>query len=355
MNTLGIRLQQARKAAGLNLRDFSNLIGISHTAISKYENGKLYPSSDMLIKLAKILNVRIDSLFRPIKVSLENIKFRKRQKLTAKNENAIKFNVINQIERRLELENLYPSSPIPLLDFPINLPDQINHLDEIEDLAEQLRNHWKLGLDAIHNLTYTFESIGVRVFVAETDSKDFDGLSVVINDLPIIVTTSNCSGDRQRFNLAHELAHYIFINRLSYELDEEKACHRFAAAFLIPRANIFNTIERARKSIDWNELFALKKQFKISIAALCIRLRDLNIITEKYLSSLFFRIKKNKWNQKEPVDIPFEQSIRFDQLLFHALGKGYIGESKAAELLGCSITKLKAIRQVKNGTDTCHQ
>jgi len=49
------------------------------------------PSSDMLIKLAKTLKVRVDFFFRPIKVSLENVKFRKRKKIKWKAEEAIKF------------------------------------------------------------------------------------------------------------------------------------------------------------------------------------------------------------------------------------------------------------------------
>ncbi len=119
MSNLGIRLQQARKAAGLSLRALGDLMNLSHAAIKKYEDGEVYPSSDMLMKLAKALEVRVDFFFRPIKVSLENVKFRKRQKLNGKAEEAIKFAVIGQIERRLELENLYPSSPVQYLNFPL--------------------------------------------------------------------------------------------------------------------------------------------------------------------------------------------------------------------------------------------
>ncbi len=79
MSNLGIRLQQARKAAGLSLRSLADLVHLSHAAIKKYEDGDVYPSSDMLIKLARALKVRVDFFFRPIKVSLENVKFRKRK------------------------------------------------------------------------------------------------------------------------------------------------------------------------------------------------------------------------------------------------------------------------------------
>ena len=60
--------------------------------------------------------------------------------------------MINQIERRLELENLYPSSPVPIFALPIDFPEQINSLDEIESIAEKLRESWKLGFAPIHDL-----------------------------------------------------------------------------------------------------------------------------------------------------------------------------------------------------------
>ncbi|MEN9654746.1 MAG: hypothetical protein RL235_858, partial [Chlamydiota bacterium] len=43
-----------------------------------------------------------------------------------------------------------------------------------------------------------------------------------------------------------------------------------------------------------------------------------------------------------------EKAHIFSQMLFHALGEEYIGETKAAELLSCSLSKLKALRQVQN-------
>ena len=110
MSILSTRLQQARISTGLSLRALANLVQLSHAAIKKYEDGALYPSSDMLLKLAKALNVRVDFFFRPIKVSLENIKFRKRQQLKTKAEEAIKFEVLNKIERpsQLELGHSFP-------------------------------------------------------------------------------------------------------------------------------------------------------------------------------------------------------------------------------------------------------
>lgn len=356
MSSLGIRLQQARKAAGLSLRALADLVNLSHAAIKKYEDGDVYPSSDMLIKLAKALKVRVDFFFRPIKVSLENVKFRKRKKLNGKAEEAIKFEVISQIERRLELENLYPSSPVPIFALPAALPKKINSLAEIEEVAENLRESWKLGLAPIHDLIDAFEAQGIRVFIIDIDEEYFDGLSTVINDQPVIVVSSRWPGDRQRFNLAHELAHYIFINRLSHNLDEEQACNRFAGAFLFPREAVFQALGKERRAIEWQELLLLKEQFQLSMGAICYRLKDLGIIQKSYYESLVICFRRKGWHRKEPgLKVPSEKAHTFNQMLFHALGEEYIGEPKAAELLSCSLSQLKALRQVQNGNALTHQ
>lgn len=355
MSNLSIRIQQARKAAGLSLRALGELMDLSHAAIKKYEDGDVYPSSDILLKLAKALDVRVDFFFRPIKVSLENIKFRKRKKLSGKAEESIKFDVIDQIERRLELENLYPSSPLPSFELPHNSPQKISSFDDIEMFAEKLRDHWKLGLAPIHDLIDALENRGVRVFIVDSEEEHFDGLSTVIKDQPIIVIGSRWPGDRQRFNLIHELAHYLLKGRLSPDMNEEHACNRFAGAFLFPRTAVYQAVGQQRRAVEWQELLLIKEQFQVSIGAICHRLKDLGIIHESYYKSLMIRFRQKNWHRKEPgVEIPPEKAHAFNQMVFHALGEEYIGESKAAELLSCTLYQLKALRQVQNSHAAAH-
>jgi transcriptional regulator with XRE-family HTH domain len=78
MSNLGIRLKQARKRAGLSRRKLADFVALSNSAIKKYEEGDAYPSSDILLILAKALKVRADFFFRPVKVVLENVRFRVR-------------------------------------------------------------------------------------------------------------------------------------------------------------------------------------------------------------------------------------------------------------------------------------
>ena len=53
------RLRQARAAAGLSMRGLADRAGWSAMAISKYESGKTAPSSGVLIRLGKALDVPV--------------------------------------------------------------------------------------------------------------------------------------------------------------------------------------------------------------------------------------------------------------------------------------------------------
>lgn len=342
---LGKRLERARRASGFGLRKLAELVGLSHMAISKYEKGSLTPSSDVLLKLAKALGVSVEFFFRPETVRFGEIKFRKKQRLGKKIEESIKAQIADQIERRLELESLYPNPPIQLFKIPASLSNQIDEYDQIEGIASKIRDYWKLGRAPIQEFIDVLESHGIRVFIVDCEEKIFDGLSTLINDNPIIVISAKWPGDRQRFTLAHELGHFILQNRLSKRLNEEKACDRFAGAFLLPRETIVQEMGKIRTSIEWRELSLLKEEFKLSMHSICYRLRDVGIIKESYFNGLVVLFDQSGWNKQEPGDrIPSERTHIFKQMVFHALGEEYIGESKAAELLDCSIEAFKNFR-----------
>src|SRR5262245_37618063 len=110
------RLLQARKASGLSLRDLGDKVGVSHAAIKKYEDGEAKPSSDILLKLAKVLQVRTEYFFRPDTIpALGSINYRKHSALPKKQLDAISQKIIDLIERRIELENLFPQASKGLL------------------------------------------------------------------------------------------------------------------------------------------------------------------------------------------------------------------------------------------------
>lgn len=127
------------KAAGLSYRGLAQLVGVSHAAIKKYEDGIAMPSSGILIRLSHTLKVRSEYFFRPEKHVLENIEYRKHHSLPKKRLEAITYEVMDHIERRIELEDLFPRPPIKTFATVDGLASLITEIDQIESVSERVR------------------------------------------------------------------------------------------------------------------------------------------------------------------------------------------------------------------------
>jgi len=351
-----IRLHRARKAAGLSLRDLGERVGVSHAAIKKYEDGIAMPSSDILIGLSRALKVRSEYFFRPEPVALEGIEYRNRSALPKKRLDAITHEVIDQIERRIELENLFPRSPVKVFATVKGLATFITAMDQIEEAAERVREEWELGFDPIPDLIDMLETNGIRVFMIEADAESkFDGLAARVSGMPVVVVGRHWPGDRQRFTLAHELGHLMLEGRLADDLDEEMACNRFAGAFLFPRASVLQELGEHRKAIELKELGLLKEEFGLSMSGILYRARDLGIISPAYREKQAKLFRFKGWHRKEPGrDYPTEKAHIFEQLVFHALAEEYIGESKAAELMNMPLQQFRRVRSMEGGDAAVH-
>jgi Zn-dependent peptidase ImmA (M78 family)/DNA-binding XRE family transcriptional regulator len=346
-----VRLNRARKAAGLSLRDLGERVGISHAAVKKYEDGVAMPSSDILLGLARALNVRSEYFFRRQAVALERIEYRKHSSLPKKRLDAITHEVIDQIERRIELEDLFPRSPVKAFAPVDDLPARISTIEQIEEVADRVRDVWALGLDPIPDLIDVLETNGIRVFMIDADLESkFDGLAACVDRMPIVVVGCRWPGDRQRFTLAHELGHLMLEGRVSADIDAESACDRFAGAFLFPRSSVLQELGMHRNAIELKELALLKEEFGLSMAGILYRARDLGIVSSAYREEQAKAFRAKGWNLREPGGpLSSEKAHIFEQLVFHALGEQYIGESKAAELMNMSLQRFRQVRSLEGG------
>lgn len=347
---IGERLKRARAAAGLSMQALGLQSGVSANMIKKYEHGESMPSSGVLIKMSKALSVRSEYFFRPLKIELKGVEYRKRSSTPAAILKRIEADVLDQAERWQELANLWPEFPVPQFSVPCELPQQVNSLDELDAFADQVRAAWNLGLNPIAELIDVLESRGILVIITRVDEQaKFDGLQASVAGKPVIVLSSNWPGDRQRFTLAHELGHLLLEGRLGDHLDEEKACNRFACALLLPASLIRQQLGEKRHMLEVRELYFLKVEFGLSMQACLYRAADLKIIPENTRQRLFMVFSKNGWRKQEPGE-PYRQetTLLFQQLVYRALGEGLIGESKAAELLGLPVFQFHRARKLES-------
>ena len=331
------RLMRARKAAGMSMNALGIAIGVSANAIKKYEHGEAMPSSGKLYKLAKTLGVRSEYFFRPTKVELGHVEYRKRSNTPQKTLDRINGDVLDQAELWTELLDLFPDSVRPISKFtlPGNLPETVDSEEAIESIAEQMRKEWQLGLNPIPDMIDCLESRGIMVICTDVNiGNKFDGLAGQINESPVIVVSTTQPGDRQRFTLAHELGHLVLHGRLPDTIDEEKACNHCAGAFLLPLIAIKQHLGTYRQALEPRELFMLKQEFGISMMGILVRAGQANVISSSLQKQYYMKFNKLKWRTREPgTAYPQETTFLYKQLVYRALAEDYITESKAAEFL----------------------
>jgi len=346
---IGRKLKVARTASGLSLRGLSDAIGglVSAQAIGKYERDEDMPGSRVLIALADALNVTEDYLLAEDEVALEGIDFRKKAGSSTREEATLGARTIHMLERYLAVEDLLHLRSVDW-EQPRSAPHPVANLRDAEDAARSVRDDWGLGNDPIPKLAELLEERGIKVMSLDMD--DVDGLAAKVRRRDrgaarVIVIKRSTWSERKRFNLAHELGHMVL--QVASGVDEEKAAHRFAGAFLMPADVLRAEVGVNRSSLSLGELVALKERFGVSIQALTYRCKDLGIINQAAFAKLFKVFADRGWRAApfaEPATMEpeMEEPKRFERLCYRALAEGIIGEARAAEFLGISVRELDA-------------
>lgn len=344
---IGKRLKLARAASGLSLRDLADRIGnrVSAQQIGKYERDEDMPGSAVLIALSHALGVSVDYLVGDQEMVLEGVEFRKKQITSKKEQAQIQAKALHLIERYLMVEEIL-GLPSAEWDKPREAPFPVVEIGEADRAAQYLREHWNLGIDPIPNLVELLEERGIKVLVVDSQ-ENIDGLSAQVRrsrgePVPVIVIRRGVHGERQRFNLAHELGHMV-MDVQGDDKFREKAAHRFAGAFLMPAEALWSNVGRHRSSIGWSELFALKQLLGASVQAIAYRCGDLGIFPPSLSQKLFREFSRLGFRSApnyEPDHLPEEKAGRFDRLCYRALAEGAISEPKTAELLNITVREL---------------
>lgn len=338
------RLKNARLMKGFSMEKLSEATGkvVSKMSISKYERALSMPNSTTLIALSHALDQPVDYFFRPSISHIESIRFRKKSALGVKEENKIKENIADWIDRYLEIEEICGEES-KLKD--IFKKEKIKDASQIKDSAKKLRKEWNLGSDGIVNIINLLEEHGVKIIEIEAHNA-FDGMSTFINDkIPVIVLNKGFLSERKRFTALHELAHLIFdFEKNIHPKEEEKLCNLFANEMLILEEVFKKLVGEKRNDISYQELKALQAQYGISCDAMMYKAKECGIIKESRYKS--YCIQKNKRPDfKEKVEQSLfqeKESNRFRILVYKALSKEMISLSKAAALLKQNLQEVRS-------------
>lgn len=345
---IGNRLKRAREAAGLSLRDLEAVMAkeVSAQAIGKYERDEMMPSSTILLALSKALKVSPEYLLNTRQAELSGVDFRKAPQASAKEEKAVGAIVLDHIERYLELEELVPDARSPWLNIE-GEEFRIDRIEAAEHAADRLREMWDLGIDPIQNFAELLEEKGVKIIAIELPNSVSGSKAYVsvmqLPDIPLVVVNRAHNGERQRFTMAHELAHIVLQPVGMSDKEQEKAADRFAGAFLMAKEMLMKLLGGYRTAISLGEFIELKKIFKVSVACLVVRCSQIGVISKVVYGRLFGHIKALGWNDlgsDEPGKLEPELPQRMERLCLRAIAEGAVSLSRAAELLKISVREL---------------
>ncbi|MFO0258327.1 MAG: helix-turn-helix domain-containing protein, partial [Pseudanabaena sp.] len=323
---------------------------ISAQAIGKYERDEMTPSSDVLTALVKALDVSINYLLDSQQVELTSVDFRNKSNTTAKDRAHVETEVIEWVERYIEIEKILEMPSVEWQKPFDRVP--IKSVEEAEKIADDLRQKWNLGTDPIPNMTELLEEKGLKVFVIKLPQSVSGFTCLVqgssIKNLPVIVVNERFSLERRRLTLAHELGHRLIDPEYLSPKEVESASNRFAGAFKAPKSHLKNEVGSLRHSIGYRELIYLKQMYRISGAALLVRLKNIGIISDANLTYAFQTVART-WRSTEPEPLETEEQrgsqekpCRFERLCYRALSEDLISIAKAAELLRRSVDEVQA-------------
>ena len=343
------RLKAARKMAGLSLQNLADKLEnvVSKQSLNRYEQGIMKPDSDLVIALSNVLNLPVDYFFSEpaVAVELTNIDYRKySSKLTKVDQDAIEEKAKEALERYFELENIINlKEPTSYFEYP----SLVSNAREAEEAARALRKEWDLGYDPIPDVVEMLEDKGYKIVEIETP-KSFDGLKADSDNHRVIVLRKSSENEdivRKRFTALHELAHHSLTFPEGLEAKrEEKLCHAFACALLYPEDMARKDLHKHRFHFYQNELILIKERWGISFSAIFSRALQLGIINDYVYKKLNIGYRQRKLHEpgKEPGRfLSKEKPVRFERLIYVALGQELISVNEAAYFSGTSVWRFR--------------
>ena len=328
------RLHLARSCRNITKNDISKLINVSSSTLARLEKGCDEPKKETVQLLVKALNFPEAFFFDGIEedqdkedLNTKDLSFRSNATIPRKDRNAaysargLAYIVDEWLQNNFNLPD-------------VRVPDLSCDHDPVT-ASERLRYDWGLGNLPLPNLMELLESQGVRIFAFSQDTDAIDAFSCWNNGLPYIFVNINKNAERIRFNLCHELGHLVLHRHIHVDgqdritVDIEKEAHLFASNFLMPEEDIRSCIPNG---VVINYLIKAKQRWKVSVAALAYRIRQLGLLSEWHYRNMVNEMQVRNYGKSEPNPVKREYSLLWEKI-FTMLWKDKITREELSKKL----------------------
>lgn len=335
---IGKNIKYYRLLRNMSLQDLADRVGLNKMAISNYENGKREPRLEICQKIAGVLDVSLSNLISQYgnNLAIKHGAFRKKARLSKEKTELVYKQEDNYLGRLFDVASFIGDASLP--PQPIIIPETVT---SAEKAGQHLRSI--LGLPdngPVGNITAILENKGYIICPINVLSEGFSGHSGSVNGRPYIAVNVNMPTERQRFTLIHELSHLVFL--FTENQDEERVVDEITGAFLLPKDDIKRELGPKRHDIR-GDLRIIQQEYSISMASIVMRAHQTGIITEDTYKLTMKWLSANGLRKDEKSGIPPEESHLLEQLTRRAVDEEQIGLSKAAEILGKSLTETRKL------------
>jgi Zn-dependent peptidase ImmA (M78 family)/transcriptional regulator with XRE-family HTH domain len=288
----GDRIKQAREIKGLTQEELGTRIGKSQSTIAHLErNSKqllLQPSEGVIEAIAFETGFPVGFFYQDSgpEFPLGSLLYRTRHSIL-KREDKNRFHQLGRLLYEIAekmAENLTP--------LEIRIPKVVGE----NPITAARITRAKLGLlpdTPVRNLLNQIEKNGVFVLALPYEIAEQDAYSCWTDSQPrrpVIIITGGKPGDRQRFTLAHELGHLVMHHSFPKGLSVvETEADVFASELLLPEDAMRHDIV---PPVTLTSLAELKVRWGVSLAALIMRSKQLEIITERQARYLFVQLAR---------------------------------------------------------------
>jgi len=329
------RLKLARTRRQLTLKALADKVGMSSRMVSEHEKEycKHIPLEETIQAFSKALNYPIDFFLDDDSiesVEKDTVSFRSLKRMRAAQEHA----AIGAGQLGVMINDFFESRfSLPAADVP-------NYRAvEPEAAAEALRQEWLLGCLSIGNMIHLLEKHGVRVFSLAENTQDVDAFSFWKGNVPYIFLNTQKSGERSRFDAAHELGHLVLHRHgVPQGRDAEAEADQFASAFLMPKTTI---LPFKGKTITIESILSLKAKWKVSAMALIVQMKNVGVLSEWQYKNLIITASKMGLRTKEINGIQRERSLVLERIVNSYKDEG--GVSQLAKNLHLPLDELSSL------------
>ena len=300
-------------------------LGLSARSLTRYLGGELEPEPSTVDRLALVLDFPVGFFHGPTldEIPDDSPSFRALSRMTGRQRGqAVAAGILggclaDWIDERFGL----PAPDVPC--YEVASP---------EAAAVAVRDQWRLGERPISNMIHLLELHGVRVFSLAEDTQAVDAYSFWRGKTPFIFLNTVKTGERSRMDAAHELGHLVMHSKGGSQRSRqaELEAQQFGAAFLMPEGSV---LAQVRRGATLPQIIEAKRHWKVSVANLTYRLRQLRLLTKYQYTRTFIEMGDLGYRTTEPESIPRETSQVLERVFGLLRNRGTTVARVADELM----------------------